>query len=372
MQSFSQHLVELVLADLVEEDVASNAASNRHDFEIAVQQALRRRRADEKAAAAGRSRGGGSPARGDGACLERKRHRPPGRVDRKMRKAVAAAALLIVLAFAGGRHGAELHDRDQPGPAAFPSSETPNAPGSINVPFPLSVPPGQPAVRSYDELLVALASRRGHVRRAVAGARRRSTRSSRTSGATWARARPARVGWMQFMPDTWLRWGMDANGDGLADPWNPDDAVFAAARYLAAAGAHDDISRAVFAYNHAQWYVDEVLGLAADFGSGGSIDFTGSQAVFRLDELQQQIAEARRDVARAREAVPRIERRVGESTDRQLRLELKAGRPEALDRGVPRAGEHASPTSSARRRATAFRSRPGRPILPRPSPGSSP
>jgi murein DD-endopeptidase MepM/ murein hydrolase activator NlpD len=73
--------------------------------------------------------------------------------------------------------------------------------------------------------------------------------------------------------------------------------------------------------------VDEVLGLAADFGSGGSIDFTGSQAVFRLDELQQQIARARRDVARAREAVPRIERRIGESTDRQLHLELKAGNP---------------------------------------------
>jgi hypothetical protein len=51
MQSFSQHLVELVLADLVEEDIASNAASNRHDFEMTVQQALKRRRADEKAAA---------------------------------------------------------------------------------------------------------------------------------------------------------------------------------------------------------------------------------------------------------------------------------------------------------------------------------
>ena len=51
MQSFSQHLVQLVLADLVEEEIAANAASNRHDFEIAVQQALKRRRADEKAAA---------------------------------------------------------------------------------------------------------------------------------------------------------------------------------------------------------------------------------------------------------------------------------------------------------------------------------
>ena len=52
MQSFSQHLVQLVLADLVEEGIAASAASNRHDFEMAVQQALKRRRADEKAAEA--------------------------------------------------------------------------------------------------------------------------------------------------------------------------------------------------------------------------------------------------------------------------------------------------------------------------------
>ena len=50
MQSFSQHLVQLVLAGLVEEETAANAASNRHDFEIAVRQALRRKRADEAAA----------------------------------------------------------------------------------------------------------------------------------------------------------------------------------------------------------------------------------------------------------------------------------------------------------------------------------
>ena len=38
------------------------------------------------------------------------------------------------------------------------------------------------------------------------------------------------VGWMQFMPDTWLRWGLDGNGTRIADPWNPDDAISAAAR----------------------------------------------------------------------------------------------------------------------------------------------
>jgi twitching motility protein PilT len=52
MQSFSQHLVELVLAGLVDEETAANAATNRHDFEIAVQQAMRAKRVeDEKAAA---------------------------------------------------------------------------------------------------------------------------------------------------------------------------------------------------------------------------------------------------------------------------------------------------------------------------------
>jgi twitching motility protein PilT len=48
MQSFAQHLVELVVDDVVELEVAAAAATNRHDFEIAVEQALRRKRvADE-------------------------------------------------------------------------------------------------------------------------------------------------------------------------------------------------------------------------------------------------------------------------------------------------------------------------------------
>jgi hypothetical protein len=67
------------------------------------------------------------------------------------------------------------------------------------------------------------------------------------------------VGWMQFLPSTWRLYGVDANGDSIKDPYNPVDAVFAAARYLKAAGADQDIRRAVFAYNHADWYVDSVM-----------------------------------------------------------------------------------------------------------------
>ena len=57
-------------------------------------------------------------------------------------------------------------------------------------------------------------------------------------------------------------YGVDANGDGRKDPYNPVDAIFAAARYLKAAGAGDSLRRAIFAYNHADWYVNDVMGRA--------------------------------------------------------------------------------------------------------------
>lgn len=69
-------------------------------------------------------------------------------------------------------------------------------------------------------------------------------------------------GWMQFMPATWAQYGLDANGDDKADPYNPVDAIFSAARYLKAAGSDTDIRKAIFAYNHADWYVNSVLARA--------------------------------------------------------------------------------------------------------------
>ena len=83
------------------------------------------------------------------------------------------------------------------------------------------------------------------------------------------------LGWMQFMPATWAAYGVDANRDGEKDPFNPVDAIFAAARYLNAAGAETDIRRAVFAYNHADWYVDSVLMRAQVIG-GLPSDLVGS------------------------------------------------------------------------------------------------
>jgi hypothetical protein len=73
------------------------------------------------------------------------------------------------------------------------------------------------------------------------------------------------IGWMQFLPSTWHRYGIDADGDGKADPWDPVDAIFAAARYLHDAGAESSLPNAIWAYNHAGWYVDQVIDRARTF-----------------------------------------------------------------------------------------------------------
>jgi len=97
-------------------------------------------------------------------------------------------------------------------------------------------------------------------------------------------------GHMQFMPCTFVGWshpscsglgvgdipekdkvnpdiiaqyggyGVDANGDGKADPYDLEDAIYSAANYLAASGAADgEIEKAIFNYNHSDKYVKDVL-----------------------------------------------------------------------------------------------------------------
>ena len=83
------------------------------------------------------------------------------------------------------------------------------------------------------------------------------------------------VGWMQFLPSSWEMYGVDANGDGRKDPYNPVDAICAAASYLKAAGGNKDLYGAIFAYNHADWYVQEVLLYARAYGKLPS-DLVGS------------------------------------------------------------------------------------------------
>lgn len=77
------------------------------------------------------------------------------------------------------------------------------------------------------------------------------------------------LGPMQFLPSTWMAWGIAGFGrSGPPDIMNPYDAVPAAARMLCADGAargSHALYQAIFDYNHAGWYVSEVLGLAAEY-----------------------------------------------------------------------------------------------------------
>ncbi|MGH2903768.1 MAG: lytic transglycosylase domain-containing protein [Solirubrobacteraceae bacterium] len=69
---------------------------------------------------------------------------------------------------------------------------------------------------------------------------------------------------MQFLAGTWAKYGVAPEG-GTPDRWNPRDAILGAANYLRASGAPGDYRRAIYEYNHAEWYVDEVESWAAKY-----------------------------------------------------------------------------------------------------------
>jgi hypothetical protein len=66
----------------------------------------------------------------------------------------------------------------------------------------------------------------------------------------------------QFLVSTWRVYGVTPTGQGTPDMWNPADAIYSMANYLRASGAPQDYMKAIFAYNHAWWYVREVLAWA--------------------------------------------------------------------------------------------------------------
>jgi hypothetical protein len=70
---------------------------------------------------------------------------------------------------------------------------------------------------------------------------------------------------MQFIAQTWAQYGVDGDGDGRVDRWDAADAIYGAANYLRHAGAPGDYRSAIFAYNHAGWYVAEVERWAARY-----------------------------------------------------------------------------------------------------------
>ena len=224
-----------------------------------------------------------------------------------MKRLLAAAA--AVLALAGGASAQTL-----------PSADTPNEPGTLLLPPNVFAVPFAPVrTLSYDELQ-ALWLRAGAAYgipwQVLAAINKIESDFGRNMGPSSAGA----VGWMQFMPETWLRWGTDGSGDGVADPWDPEDGVFSAARYLAAAGGQTDLQRAIFGYNHAQWYVDDVLELAALFagGAGGADD---GAVAFTLDRLGVALEDAQETVSAASEALRAAE---AHEADLQARVDAAA------------------------------------------------
>jgi murein DD-endopeptidase MepM/ murein hydrolase activator NlpD len=205
---------------------------------------------------------------------------------------LAPLALVLAVALLAGTAGAATFAVVPTAPFALPGL-TPNP--SLSVPNSFSTPPVAPVQLSYPELLglwQKAGSLYGIPWQVLAAINKVESNWGRNMGPSSAGA----IGWMQFMPSTWLRWGVDANGDGVADPWNPDDAVFSAARYLAAAGATTDLYRGVYAYNHADWYVKQVLALADLYGGNSTFAFS-------LDRMQQNLDAARSATAHTGELV---------------------------------------------------------------------
>ena len=182
---------------------------------------------------------------------------------------------------------------------ALPSAAQPNG-SDLSLPENWLTPPPVPVQLSQEELLglwQSAGQAYGVPWNVLGAINKIESNFGRNMGPSSAGA----IGWMQFMPSTWLRWGTDANADGLADPWNPVDAVYSAARYLAASGAATDIRRAIFAYNHADWYVNDVLALAqlyAGSGPGTALDVASPA----LAQVEARIQAAQSEVAKASEA----------------------------------------------------------------------
>jgi murein DD-endopeptidase MepM/ murein hydrolase activator NlpD len=217
------------------------------------------------------------------------------------------SSALVALAVTGAAQGAAFVPKPDPAPTAStgaahavkPSRPRPAAPArparAVQLAPTLQIAPTQIARPSSSRLLSlwqSAGAAYGIPWQVLAAINKIESNDGRNMGPSSAGA----IGWMQFLPSTWLRWGIDANRDGVADPWSSTDAVYSAARYLAAAGGQTDLSRAIFAYNHAGWYVDEVLRLARAYGLGPA---SSPRVVFALVGIRSRVRAAGRAVGRA-------------------------------------------------------------------------
>jgi murein DD-endopeptidase MepM/ murein hydrolase activator NlpD len=187
-------------------------------------------------------------------------------------RALSAAALtaLLLAVGVGSARGAGGTFVVVDGAGSLPTADVPNTSGAVELGPELLTPPAAPqqlAFADLQRLWNDAGAAYGIPWQVLAAVNKIESNFGQNMGPSSAGA----IGWMQFLPSTWLRWGVDADGDGVANPWNAADAIYSAARYLAAAGGRTDIERGLFAYNHADWYVEDVLELANVYAQGGIV-----------------------------------------------------------------------------------------------------
>lgn len=71
------------------------------------------------------------------------------------------------------------------------------------------------------------------------------------------------IGHMQFLPATFKAYSIDGDGDGIKSAWNLKDSIHSAANYLNRSGYSKNPRKAIWFYNHAEWYVNKVINTAA-------------------------------------------------------------------------------------------------------------
>jgi cell wall-associated NlpC family hydrolase len=173
-------------------------------------------------------------------------------------------------------HGAPLSGKSiaaTPPPGTIPG--TPAVEGGIGFPLPapgtprgasLTNPP-LPIPAQIKTLYVAAGSKYQMPWTLLAGIGMEESGHGRNNNPSSAGA----LGLMQFMPATWASMGVDGNGDGRADIRNDADSIYSAANYLTKSGVTKGpagVRAAIFTYNHADWYVNDVLYYAEAYGGG--------------------------------------------------------------------------------------------------------
>jgi murein DD-endopeptidase MepM/ murein hydrolase activator NlpD len=211
--------------------------------------------------------------------------------------ALTALVLAVGVGTSHGANGSVFVVVDDAG--GLPSSTVPNASGAVQLGPELLVPPVAPqqlTLEQLQQLWTEAGAAYGIPWQVLAAINKIESNFGQNMGPSSAGA----VGWMQFMPSTWLRWGTDADGDGVANPWNAADAIYSAARYLAAAGAQTDLARGIYAYNHADWYVADVLELANMYGAVGvSLPYGVSGVQVDLEQAEARVAELTSELRKA-------------------------------------------------------------------------